>query len=195
MTLQLNNANGNNVQLDYTDQAGGSDVDILFPQTSGTVNLVERPGNIIQIVTASTNVEVLGNNTSWTDIGLTANITPEYSDSVIIINSSICMLSTSTTISCGAGVRLLRGTDVIYNSNNNSVGPLGSYVSMQGSGATSSAHRANHPVMFFDTTYNTTNALTYHFEGRAYNGNVSFQENTNMVVPGQSFMTIMEVKA
>ena len=46
MTLQLNNAQGNNVQLDYTDQVGGSDVDILFPQTNGTVALAGAAGGL-----------------------------------------------------------------------------------------------------------------------------------------------------
>ena len=195
MTLQLNNDNGNNVRLDYVDGVS-TDHRITFPEADGTVNLVERPGNIIQIVTASTDVQVQVTNAVFTDIGLSVNITPQYADSILIINASIQMSTSRNSENTGAGLRLKRGNATIWQDVTSATGPIGMYQGVSGSAF--NAHYTYQPVMYFDTTHNSTAELTYHFEGRPYeaadSGLVNFQ-TAGTVKNGQSCMTIMEVKA
>ena len=197
MTLQLNNAQGNNVQLDYTDQAGGSDVAILFPQTSGTVRLDNTSGNIVQMVRASADVQVQILTDTYTDIGLSRTITPQYSDSILLIQAVIQFSFSRQNTNTGAGMRLLRGNTVVWQNMENATGPLAIYSGV--SGAPLVAGYTMSPMMFVDDTHNSTAELTYHFEGRPYtstnSGSVEFQtDSSGGPQDGQSFMTIMEVR-
>ena len=87
MSIKLNGAINGSVELDVPD-AIGSDLNITIPGAAGTLDRLERAGNILQVVQnhiVTTQSDVLTENTQATISGFSQSITPTYSSSKILI--------------------------------------------------------------------------------------------------------------
>lgn len=150
-------------------------------------------GKILQVVSVVDSTDTSITSATYTDTGLSANITPISTSSKILVtvNHSI-YLSRSTTNSYG-GYKLLRGSTDIFNPNpNDNNGPFGlGYFS----GETTMALSAFHTTQFLDSP-SSTSQVTYKTQGRVYIASSSatirfnFNESGNN---GKSVMTLMEV--
>jgi hypothetical protein len=91
MSIKLNGATSGSVELDVPD-AIGSDVSLTIPGAAGTLDRLERAGNILQVVqnhvTATSSVAVTAGSTF--DIAVSASITPTYSSSKVLVRVRWC---------------------------------------------------------------------------------------------------------
>jgi hypothetical protein len=86
MPIKLNGATSGSVELGVPDVVGSDVQNVLLPSTAGTLDRLERPGNILQVVqnyiTGTSSVTSSGQ----TDIpGLSQSITPTSSSSKILV--------------------------------------------------------------------------------------------------------------
>ena len=150
-------------------------------------------GKVLQVVSVVDDTDTSITSATYTDTGLSANITPISTSSKVLItvNHSI-YLSRSTTNTYG-GYKLLRGSTDIFNPNpNDGNGPYGlGYTS----GETSAVLSAFHTTQFLDSP-SSTSQVTYKTQGRVYIASSSAQirfNYNNSVNNGKSVMTLMEV--
>ena len=210
MPIKLNGATSGSVELDVP-AAVGSDLQLTLPATAGTalvapgstsitvpsvngtLDRLERAGNILQVVQGGTSTGVTVSNEAYTDTNLSATITPTNSTSKILVIISQQAQYSRTNNSQGIGIRILRDSTVIHAPIENSQGGLTDYTGAVGSTA------VNHYFVYNRTLLdspNTTNAVTYKTQGRPYNdtfsGAANFQ-NPNTVNDGTSYIQLIEV--
>lgn len=110
MPIRLNGSTSGYSQLDAPAVAG----DQLFtlPGTGGTLDRLNRAGNVLQVVNATYSTQVNNNTSTYADTGLTATITPTSASSkiLVLINQSGCGKDSSNT---QLQLRLLRGSTTI----------------------------------------------------------------------------------
>ena len=68
-------------------------------------------GSVLQVVNATYSTEVQITTSTWTDIGLTATITPKFATSKILVFVEQCGCAKSNAT--GLGLRLLRGSTTL----------------------------------------------------------------------------------
>ena len=83
MPIKLNGATSGSVELDVP-AAVGSDLQLTLPTTAGTLDRLERAGNILQVVYGSSSTYSTTNSTSFTDI-VNVNITPTLTNSKLLV--------------------------------------------------------------------------------------------------------------
>ena len=105
--LRLNGSTSGYSQIDAPAVAG--DQTFTLPGTGGTLDRLNRAGNILQVVNATYSTEVTSSSSTFADTGLTATITPTSSSSKILVLINQCGLYKSTG-STSIGLRLLRGS-------------------------------------------------------------------------------------
>lgn len=81
--LRLNGSTSGFSQLDAPAIAG--DQTFTLPGTGGTLDRINRAGNILQVVQGFTTTQVTSSSTTYADTGLTASITPTSSSSKILV--------------------------------------------------------------------------------------------------------------
>lgn len=172
----------------YTEiiaNANASQQSLTLPNTAGTLDRLERAGNILQVVNATYSTQTSSSSSTFADTGLTATITPTSATSkiLVLVNQTGCYKETNNT---GIHLRLLRGTATILlnfernggfnlTTTNNQIGSCS--VSYLDSPATTSA-----------TTYKTQ------FASGGNTATVYTQVNDGSVSPA-STITLMEVAA
>jgi hypothetical protein len=62
-----------------------SDRTLNLPDSSGTVDTLQRAGNVLQVVSATTGTEVSSSTDTFVDTGLTASIAPTSATSKILV--------------------------------------------------------------------------------------------------------------
>jgi hypothetical protein len=67
------------------------------------------PGNVLQVVQASTSTEVVNSTTTYTDTGLTATITPKSASSKILVLVSQSCAKSGAAAGNGVNMKLFRG--------------------------------------------------------------------------------------
>ncbi len=137
-----------------------------------------KGGGIIQVVEASTTTMVSHTANSYTDIGLSATITPTRSDSKILIQGNIGGIETSSHNNYGQGI-LLRDSTVILSAIDYGVGFTGDDTR---AGTSSSFFILDAP--------STASAITYkvQFKNAAGSGTITTQTNSS-----RSAILLMEV--
>ena len=191
MPIKLNGATSGSVELDVP-AAVGSDLQLTLPTTAGTLDRLERAGNILQVVFGSTNTPVNIATTAYTDSGLSASITPTSSTSKILVSiSQQLQIYRGSGAAQGGSIRILRDSTIIHEP---LTGGLGHYVSAGGTGAINLYTTINNHIL---DSPNTTNSVTYKTMGRPYltdsSGKIKFQIPSTS--PGFSYITLMEVAA
>lgn len=143
-------------------------------------------GSVLQTVQVTSTTEVVVNTNTYTDIGLTASITPSsISNKILVLTNIECYVPGSGN---GFGIQLLRGASVVWNpSPHDGTGP---YYNYSGSGG---GIWGNSALMYLDSP-SSTSSLTYKIQGRPYNSatnSARFQTLGN--TPGGSSMILMEI--
>jgi len=186
MPIKLNGATSGSVELDVP-AAVGSDLQLTLPTTAGTLDRLERAGNILQVVQGSATTAVNIATSVYTYSGLSASIAPTSSTSKILVSISQPLQIYRGSPAQGGSIRILRDSTIIYDS---TLAGLAEYISAGGTGAINIYTTINKHIL---DSPNTTNSVTYKTMGRPYltddSGKIKFQ------LPGISYITLMEVAA
>ena len=190
MPLKLKGSTSGSVELDVPAVVGG-DVSLELPG-AGTVDRLERAGNILQVVSASTSTEVVNATNSYADTGLTATITPTSASSKVLVLITQQYYYNRTSNAQGIGIRIYRDATLVYDPIANSTGPLDDLMSL--GNVTSFTRYGTFNRSILDSP-NTTSAVTYKTQGRPYltTGSAIFQLSTT--VNGTSTINLIEVAA
>jgi hypothetical protein len=107
MTLRLNGSTSGYSEIDAPAIAGNQV--FTLPTTGGTLDRINRAGNILQVVNGTYSVSTSSSSSTYADTGLTATITPTSSSSkiLVLVNQVGCSKNTGNT---GSNLRLLRGS-------------------------------------------------------------------------------------
>ena len=166
---------------------------IITSDGSGNITTGTGMGKILQVVSVVDSTDTSITSATYTDTGLSANITPISTSSkvLVIVNHAIYLSRSAANIY--GGYKLLRGSTDIFNPNpNDGNGPYGIGVL---SGETSSVLSAMHTTQFLDSP-SSTSQQTYKTQGRVYiaGNSASIRFNYNAAGNnGKSVMTLMEV--
>jgi len=192
--LKLKGSTSGSVELDVPAVVGG-DVSLELPG-GGTVDRLERAGNILQVVQGTTTTEVTVTTTTWTDTTLSATITPTSATSKVLIIVNQHYYATRSNFGSGVGVRILRGTTVI-DTPIDSDGTRPRSVYAAATGATTFQNSGIYNRLILDSP-STTSSVTYKTEGRPFradnSGLTTFQETSASTQPVSS-ITLMEIAA
>ena len=149
-------------------------------------------GGVVQVVQASTDTEVALTALTYTDIGLSATITPRFSTSKILMMVSLSAVGSHDS-AIYVGVRYVRDSTTIFTPASNSNGPYEFGTNIPS--GTRYWYSRIAPPQFLDSP-NTTSAVTYKPQARMYTGGtMTFHYNTNTVDKGSSYITLMEISA
>ena len=191
MSLRLNGSTSGYSELEAPAVAG--DQTFTLPGTGGTLDRLNRAGNILQVVQASTSTAVTVTTTTYTDTDLTASIIPTSATSkVLVIIDQCCNFYASTTSAYG-GIRLLRDSTVIVTPVADSNGPYEHGVAAAGATAVEAPRRAT--IVYLDSP-GTTSLITYKTQGRPYrttNSSTAYFQQGGPTNNPTSFITLIEV--
>ena len=160
MSIKLNGATSGSVELDVPD-AIGSDLNITIPGAAGTLDRLERAGNILQVVqTVKTDVFSEAETTApaeTADItGLTVSITPVSTSNKVLV-SGVISWGTDADTQNQVGYRLYRGTTRLTTGDAD-----GSTTGVMGGGHLANGNRSPGLLVFsFLDSPNTTSEVTY----------------------------------
>lgn len=105
--LRLNGSTSGYSQLDAPAIAG--DQTFTLPGTGGTIDRLNRAGNVLQVVDGSTSTLVTNNTSTYADTGLTASITPTSSSSkVLVLVSQNGLFKSVNNATSGVNIKLFR---------------------------------------------------------------------------------------
>jgi hypothetical protein len=142
-------------------------------------------GKVLQVVYGSTTTSTSVNSTSYTDISLSASITPTLSTSKVLILANVQFYLDINGQSKAMGTRLLRNSTAIFTDDTG----LSSGVTAIGASAVGQYNRV--PVNYLDSP-STTSSTTYKIQGKASTatGSLNFQEGS-----APSSIILMEIGA
>ena len=195
MSIKLNGATSGSVELDVPAAIGSDVSGVLLPTAAGTLDRLERAGNILQVVQGSTSTAVGVTTGTYTDTGLSATITPTSSTNKILVIVSQQVQIYRINSGNGVGIRILRDATVIDYPNESGTGGLAEYIAV--TGGTVVNYYLTYSRSVLDSP-NTTSAVTYKTMGRPYltddTGLVNFQ-TAGAVQNGTSYIQLLEVAA
>jgi hypothetical protein len=154
---------------------------------SGQVPDANAPsGSVIQVVTGTTATQVTVSANTYTDIGLSASITPRAETSKILVISTVHAYVNGS--GNGYGIQLLRNATLVWNpSPHDSTGPFYCY-SGAGGGVWD-----NSSLEYLDLPA-TTSTLTYKIQGRPYSAGIGAAIfNYSGSVSGKASIILMEI--
>ena len=202
MGLKLNGATSGSIELDPQADLGSDRVITLnatgnstltLPDSNGTLDRLERAGNILQVVTASTSTEVSNSTTTMADTGLSVNITPSSTTSKILVFVSQPYLTSRTNTSTFASIILLRDSTQLTGHPKSSGG--GFLLGYAGAGVTTATIRGVYNVTYLDSPA-TTSQVTYKTQmavNSAINSAVVEVQENATTDNATSYITAMEV--
>lgn len=192
MSIKLNGATNGSIELDVPDAIGSDVTGVLLPTAAGTLDRLERAGNILQVVQGSTSTQVEIASTTYTDTGLTATITPTSGTSKILVIVNQQARLSRLTANFFAGHRIERNNVTILDSVTDNTGAFEFGMSLPS--LASIGHWFIFSKMILDSP-NSTNSLTYKTQARMYqtSSSGSFQFQTSSTTNGSSRIILMEV--
>ena len=160
------------IKVDQIQTGDGTGTIALQNQLSGMTDASMPTGSVVQVVNADYGTQVAMTSSSFADIGLSANITPKYNNSRILVIADISGVTYHAGYAAIATMQILRGSTVI------SLKRFGAYFNA-GNDA------------YVDLP-NTTSATTYKVQGANNNGgtSVTWQPSSQ----GNSRLTLIEIK-
>jgi hypothetical protein len=200
MPIKLNGATSGSVELGVPDVVGSDVQNVLLPSTAGTLDRLERAGNILQVKqTVKTDIFSTAAN-GFNDVtGLTVDITPTSSSSKILAMCYVNYGTASDDIRLAARiVREEGGSDSVISQADEDGSRIRSMWIGRHSNLTGVTEHVN--IQILDSP-STTNALTYKFQtGRIDNGTLIINDgrsDSNSSSHGRSIstITVMEVAA
>jgi hypothetical protein len=197
--LRLSGSTSGFSQLDAPAIAG--DQTFTLPSTGGTLDRLNRAGNILQVVSATKTDTFSTASTALVDVtGLSASITPSSTSNKILVIASV-QASVSNADSNVAYFVLSGGNTSLYvgDSASNRVRTV-SFLRRPGDGVTVSATLTTVSLLFLDAP-STTSSITYKVQtqcrgsGTSYVNRTGIDTDDNTWGRGASTITIMEVAA
>ena len=200
MTLKLNSSSSGSVSLVApADTTAGADISLTLPVDGGTVDRLERAGNILQVKQAvkTDRTSVTGYN--WTDTGLTLGITPTSTTSNILVMANIHLGGSDAY---DMKLRLVRDTTVIGVGDGDGSRPaVTSVLNLYDDVAVTAVYQiAPAGISFLDTAVSTTSSVTYKVQFASYSTSVVYMNrNGNFAATAEydgtpiSTLTLMEV--
>jgi len=174
---------------------GNAALDLTVPGTaSGTLDTLNRAGNILQVVSTYSTTHFSSTSTSYVDTGLSATITPSSSSNKILILTN---LNTGCGTTTSLYFRLYNGSsEITAATNSNASGNQGGafvYTNAHPSGAEYDLDQVSHHYLY---SPNTTSATTIKIYGRT-DGDTFYlnRYDYSTSVGGASSLTLMEVAA
>lgn len=189
MGLKLNaTTGGGSVELDVPNEVT-SDLALTVPAAAGTIDRLERAGNIVQVVyddSASTETEI--DDLTYQDTNMSASITiTNASNKVLVIVDQEVGISRTATSAFGA-IRVVRGSTPITEPGEDSTGPF----TLGGSINNSTSYSQWHPFQAIVLDTPGTGTHTYKTQARMFDasnsGIIRFQYQSNS---GQTSATRM----
>jgi len=178
-------------QIATPDNAG--DQTFTLPGTGGTLDRLNRAGNVLQVVNATYSTQVTVSTTNYTDTGLTASITPSSSSSKIFVIINQTWYAIALTTEVYGGIRLLRDATVISTPVADGNGPYELGLGVSGSGTTTLSLYGRFALSFLDSPA-TTSSVTYKTQCRPYSTASSGSFAVNLP-NATSSVTLLEVAA
>jgi hypothetical protein len=190
--LKLTGASGGNIILQGNDTITTDQV-FTFPDAAGTFDSLERAGNVLQVVTASTSVEVTNSTATMTDTGLSVSITPSSATNKILVFVSQPYRTKRDQSSAYGSIILLRdSTQLTGNPKNTGGGFLLGYAS---TGITTADIRGVYSATYLDSP-TTTSQVTYKTQmavNSATDSSVIETQENGTIDGATSYITVMEV--
>lgn len=182
MSIKLNGATSGSVELDVPAAVTGGDVSLSLPG-AGTVDRLERAGNILQVVQVVKTDSFTTTSSSFVDVtGLSVSITPSATSSKILVMASM-YIGTNNTASDNK-FQLLRGsTNILTNE------------ILSRSAATGDVQ--NFAINFLDSP-SSTSSLTYKVQALSEGSNetiINARDASPSGPFGNSTITLLEVAA
>ena len=165
-------------------------VDRIEPQDGLQSNAM---GGIVQVVRVVHTGQASTNSTTYVSTGLQASITPRSASNKIMVSfeHSIWHNNSSGSV-IYHGIRIKRGTQVIYTPRNNPSGPV--EFGMYDSNTNHYNAVYNRPRVEYLDSPATTGTITYSTEIAVYNNDGTVYVNSSNGT-GQSWMTLVEITA
>jgi hypothetical protein len=187
MGVKLAAASGGSIELVPTNTA--STFTVTVPALTGTMLTTSTAGTVLQVVQGTTNTTVSVSTGGYTDTGLTATITPTSATSKILVFINQAFYTSISAGSQYGGIRILRGSTVIFYPLEYGGAPDDFGVATYGSAV------YNRGSINYQDSPATTSAVTYKTQGRPYNtsGTMVFQPTGD--VNGTSTIILMEIAA
>ena len=153
-----------------------------------SVSLYGNGNTIIQVVPVVQTLSITTTSTSYVATGLTATITPQSTNSKILIMAQLTGSGLPAGVTGGEGYAIYRnGSSLWAPSPADGTGPFMCY------GANSSAVFSTVPLNYVDSPA-TTSATTYAIYWRSYNGNsVALGGGGTSATLGQHSLILMEI--
>jgi|TARA_B100000073_G_scaffold337235_1_gene332907 hypothetical protein len=193
MTVKLNCSSSGTVSLVAPASTNlGADVVLNLPSHAGSLDRLERAGNILQVVEGSTNTIVSMTALTYADTGLTASITPSSTTSKVLVFVDQFFQITRTGSNIFGGIRLLRDSVTIIDPITDGNGPFSRGLSVGGGTSTGIWDNFSHSIL---DSPNTTNSVTYKTQGRPYQSGETMIFQNASTVNGKSRILLMEVAA
>ena len=179
----------------FTIAAPNSNTDRTFnlPDATGTVDRLERAGNVLQVVSTTKTDTFSSSSSSWTDItGLSVSITPSSTSSKVLVMYSIV---TSVNTSQFPILRLVRGSTAIASGDSYASSELGTTSAWSGGGVNYTHVQS---TQYLDSP-STTSATTYKAQiiataSQAHYINRNLRDDGNYYEPRTvSSITVMEI--
>lgn len=168
--------------------ATNTDRVLTLPDEAGTVDTLQRAGNVLQVVQGTTSTLVTVASTTYADSGLSASITPTSANSkILVIVQQVCSTLRPSALDAGVvKLRLLRGDTSVYEINQAVVGfNFGAYPVEIGSSVS---------LAYLDAP-STISATTYKTQGAGvYVSNTAYLNGTTQG-GSSSTITLMEIAA
>lgn len=203
MSLRLNGATDGSVELNVPDSVGSDVTGVLLPTSAGTLDRLERAGNILQVVTSNhqffgsspilvskdtTLVGALYNSAvaqrAYADL-TSVTITPTYANSVLLFNATAGGNSTTRSDRGAQGITIVKDNTTAYDTSSYP------YYDSNTSLMQTSYPPDYHLTMAVPAV--NTNAQTFYLKGFAYNEATG--STTHIARFVSTSLTIMEVKA
>jgi hypothetical protein len=177
--LRLSGSTSGFSQLDAPAIAG--DQTFTLPSTGGTIDRLNRAGNVLQVVNASTSTNTVNNTNVYADTTLTASITPTSASSKILVLVNQAGLYKTGSLDSGVRLQLLRDSTSLIE-----------FAIGAGYTGTTTDNIPNAATTSYLDSPNTTSSVTYktQFRNGVNAGGVRVQANSAF-----STITLMEVAA
>jgi len=188
--LRLTGSTSGYSQLDAPAVAG--DQTFTLPGTGGTLDRLNRAGNVLQVVSATKTDTFSSASTSFTDItGLSASITPTSASNKILIMIAVTGTGTDVANASDTGYRLMRDSTAIAVSSTGTYKYTGQ-LSNRNLGGT--LHALNHAITHLDSPA-TTSSVTYKAQCAVGGGTFYLNQDVNGSTFSVSSITLLEVAA
>lgn len=155
-------------------------------------NTLYATGHVIQTTQAEITTNINVNTTTWTDLGA-HSITPSSTSSKIKFTGCITGQGSGTNSYTWMGLRLLRGSTVIFSSHADANGAYGFGTNTGNGASVTASHSTNCFITYLDSPA-TTSSVTYNIQAATYDTSVTwdFMHNGG-VTAGKSIFILEEI--